>query len=149
MARILSTIVILALTGYATMLGAQPKMLLEFRPCETSATAGFTPMTSASSDQTVYVSQEAVLSNEDIASARVQNLKGGDHWIAVVFTEVGAKKFANATENSLNKPLGILVDGKLICAPIVREKVVDGNAVISGKFTQEEAERIANGILEK
>ena len=149
MSRILSVIIIAALTGYVTILGAQPKVLLEFRPCETFATAGFTPMTSAGSEQTVYVSQETVLSNEDIASARVIKLKGGNHQISIEFSEAGVKKFANATEHSLNKPLGILVDGKLICAPIVREKIEDGKALITGQFTQEEAERIANGIVGK
>jgi preprotein translocase subunit SecD len=67
----------------------------------------------------------------------------------IEFNEAGAKKFLNATEHSLNKPLGILIYGKLICAPIVREKIEDGKAVISGEFTQEEAERIANGIAVK
>lgn len=149
MSRILSAMIILTLTGYATMPGAQPKVLLEFRACETSATAGFLPMTSAESQKTIYVSQEAALSNEDVASSRVIMDPQGNYNIQIEFTEVGAIKLANATEQSLNKPLGILVDGRLICAPIVNEKIEGGKALISGQFTKEEAERIANGIVGK
>ena len=45
------------------------------------------------------------------------------------------------------KPLVILVDGKVLSAPIVREKISGGRAVIAGRFTEEEAKHIANGIV--
>jgi len=106
-------------------------------------------MISAESQKTIYVSQEAALSNDDVASSRVIMDPQGNYNIQIDFTEVGAIKLANATEQSLNKPLGILVDGKLICAPIVNEKIEGGKALISGQFTKEEAERISDGIFRR
>ena len=42
--------------------------------------------------------------------------------------------------------LAMLLDGQLISAPIVREKIPGGKAVIAGRFSPEEAQRIADGI---
>jgi len=45
------------------------------------------------------------------------------------------------------KPIAILVDGNVVTAPIVREKITARNAEISGSLTVEEARRIAEGIV--
>jgi preprotein translocase subunit SecD len=102
-------------------------------------------MTAPGSESTVYISGDVVLSNTDVASARVVSRPSGPQ-ISIVFTKLGAERFASATENNLMKPLGILVDGQLISAPIVRETITGGKATISGQFTEQEAKRIADGI---
>jgi len=69
--------------------------------------------------------------------------------IEIVFTEDGAKRFSTVTERNIMNPLAILVDGQLLSAPIVRERITGGKALISGSFGKAEAERIANGIAPK
>ena len=69
--------------------------------------------------------------------------------IAITFTKEGQKKFAELTRQHKGKPLAIIVDGKVLCAPTVRDEVSGDKAMISGSFTKEETEKIANGIKAK
>lgn len=48
------------------------------------------------------------------------------------FTKEGAKEFAKITENNIDKPLGIFLDGVLIDAPTVKEPITGGSGVIHG-----------------
>jgi preprotein translocase subunit SecD len=41
--------------------------------------------------------------------------------------------------------MAVLIDGAVVMAPVVRSPITD-SAVITGNFTQAEAERIADGI---
>lgn len=134
------------LTGCATMHKQQAPVTLEFRPGSQSPGAGLTEMTVEGSDQPVYISGDVVLSNADISSAKVASGPNGP-LIEIVFTKAGAEKFATVTENNIRNPLGILVDGQLISAPIVMDRIVGGKAQIWGSFSPEEARRIADGIV--
>ena len=138
----------LVLTGCATMPGTSQAVTLEFRPGSQSPMEGLTEMTVVGTDQKVCISQEVVLSNNDIASAQV--IEGfGSPQILIIFTKAGTEKFSRATENNIGKPLGIVIDGQLFSAPIVRETISTPRLIISGRFTQEEALRIVNGINAK
>jgi preprotein translocase subunit SecD len=45
--------------------------------------------------------------------------------------------------------LAILLNGKVVAAPTVRDKITGETLVLSGKFTKEEADRIAVGLRGK
>ena len=141
-------VVVVALTGCATTPRQKASVALELRPASQSPGPGLTEMTASGSEKPVYVSDNVVLSNDSVKSARLVSGPGGPQ-IEIVFTKAGAERFATATEQNLMKPIAILVGGKLISAPIVREKISGGKAVISGRFTEEEAKRIADGIVGK
>jgi preprotein translocase subunit SecD len=147
MKKILVLAIVVALTGCATTRDQKTSVLLEFRPGSQSPGPGLTKMTVVGSEQTVYISKDVVLGNADVSSSRVVSGVNGRLRIKITFTTTGAERFAAATENNVRKPLGILVDGKLISAPIVMEKITGRSAEISGSFTQEEAKRIADGIV--
>jgi preprotein translocase subunit SecD len=68
--------------------------------------------------------------------------------VEVELTKEGRQKLARVTKAHQGKPLAILVDGKVVAAPIVRDEIT-GDARISGSFSKEEAERIAKGIKGK
>jgi len=65
--------------------------------------------------------------------------------ISVEFTKPAAKLFERITSESIGKKIAIVVDGKVVSAPAIRERV-SGRAVISGRFTPEEARRIADRL---
>ena len=119
---------------------------LEFRSGSESSGPGLTQMMVPGSENPVYISNDVLLSNADVASARVIQGPNGPQ-IEIQFTKAGAQRFATATQNHLTKPLAILVDGRLLSAPILLEKISGGKAVIAGNFSKEEAQRIANGIV--
>ncbi len=66
--------------------------------------------------------------------------------IAVTFNGEGAKLFASITEANIGQPVGIYLDGNLISAPSVREPIRDGQAVINGQFTVDEARELARNL---
>ena len=146
--KILIGLFVLVLTGCTTMPSTSQAVTLEVRPGSQSPMKGLTEMTVVGTDQKVYISQDVVASNNDIASAQI--IEGfGSPQILIVFTRGGAEKFSRATENSIGKPLGIVIDGQLFSAPIVRETISTPRMLISGLFTQEQALRIVNGINTK
>lgn len=62
--------------------------------------------------------------------------------IAIEFDEEGAKLFAQATKDNINKPLAIFLDKMMLSAPTVQDEITDGSAVINGDFTLDEAKSL-------
>ncbi len=67
----------------------------------------------------------------------------GSYVVAIRFNEAGTQKFSELTERNINRPLAILIDEIPISAPIVQSHIPDGNAVITGDFTREEAKNLS------
>jgi hypothetical protein len=100
----------------------------------------------AGSDRVIYLHDEVVVTNDDIARSAVA--PGGTPStfnIGIRFNEAGAEKMRRATANHLGKPLAVLIDGEVVMAPTLRSPISD-SALISGDYSQAEAERIVNGI---
>ncbi|MSO54974.1 MAG: protein translocase subunit SecD [Rhodospirillales bacterium] len=51
------------------------------------------------------------------------------------FDTVGARRFRDVTRDNVGKPFAIVLDGKVISAPIIREAILGGSGQISGNFT--------------
>jgi preprotein translocase subunit SecD len=139
--------VMLGMVSLAPAAESPPK--LELRRAETKPAEGLTEAKVAGSDEKVYLHKEAELTEKDVSKAQAIEDKKAGFAIEIVLTKEGQKKLAKLTEEHVNKPLAILVDGKVIAAPIVRDKLEGGKAVITGNFTKAEAEKIAKGIKDK
>lgn len=63
--------------------------------------------------------------------------------VSLELNDEGAKLFEAITRKNLNKRLAIYIDGAPITAPTVQSVISSGKAVISGKFTVEEAKKLA------
>ena len=59
------------------------------------------------------------------------------------FDTAGGKRFANVTRKNVNKPFAIVLDDKVVSAPVIREPILGGSGQISGGFTTEEANDLA------
>ncbi|KUN63857.1 preprotein translocase subunit SecD [Streptomyces griseorubiginosus] len=69
--------------------------------------------------------------------------------VTMTFNSKGASKFADITGKLAQntQPLnefGIVLDGQVVSSPTVSSSITGGNAQISGSFTQEEAQSLAN-----
>ncbi len=62
--------------------------------------------------------------------------------VSISFNSDGANIFERMTAANVGKPLAIFLDGQMIEAPIVQEKISGGQAVISGKFTVDTAKTL-------
>ena len=85
------------------------------------------------------------------AFASMGEMTGG-YEVILEFTSEGGRRFADLTrriaeENRRTNTIGqlaIVLDGELYSAPTVREEIRGGRASITGRFTQREAEELAN-----
>ena len=145
MKKLLLMGLVATLSGCSTPPPAAPRVQLEFRPASYDQTPGMTENAVKGSTQKVYLSEQVLLSNEDVASARATKTPYAAN-VEITFTRDGTRRFALVTEQNLMKPIAIVVDGEVLSAPIVREKITGARAIISGDFTIEEATRIASGI---
>ena len=55
------------------------------------------------------------------------------------FDRIGAKKFGKVTKDNVGKPFAIVLDDKVISAPVIRDAILGGSGQISGGFNAEEA----------
>jgi preprotein translocase subunit SecD len=135
----------LVLPVWAEKPDEKPKVKFEIRRAETKPADGLIKATVAGS--TVYLHPVADATSADISGARVV-ADGERVAIDLTFTQAGAKKMAKASEQHLDKPLAILIDGKVVAALTVRVKISEG-ARITGSFTREEAEAIVKAVTAK
>ena len=99
------------------------------------------------SNQTVWVSPMAAITASDIESARPEiNPDDGATRIAVVYTDAGAKKLSDLTAAQVKKLVAMVVDGKVIWAPMVMGMITGKEGVLYDDgprgLTQEHVERI-------
>jgi protein-export membrane protein SecD len=66
--------------------------------------------------------------------------------VSIEFNNEGSKMFEELTEANIGKILAIYIDGILISAPTVQERISQGKAQISGNFTNNEAKELARNL---
>lgn len=104
-------------------------------------------------EEPLYLRRIPVMKGDSIDEARAVMNEVGAWRVLISFTSEGAQKFAEVTEQiarsgTAQAPgrLAIVLDGQLISAPTVRERIGGGNAEISGSFSQREASNLANAL---
>jgi preprotein translocase subunit SecD len=63
--------------------------------------------------------------------------------VAFSFNTIGARKFGNITRKNVGKPFAIVLDNKVLTAPVIQSPITGGNGIITGNFTVEEANNLA------
>lgn len=93
---------------------------------------------------------ETVITGSDVktASARAgeDDMGNKEYSVELDLNEEGTKKFAEATEANVGKPISIIYDGETISSPTVQTAITGGQAYITGNFNYEEAENLASTI---
>ena len=98
--------------------------------------------------ETILVEPEVLLDQSAINVATVENDADGSPQIYLRLSKDGAKKFGEITEKYLNQRIAMFVDGHPQSAPVIRQPILGGTAIISGTFTKEEAEQLADKLNE-
>ncbi len=84
--------------------------------------------------------QPTKLTGAHLREADVDVQQGGKPVVTLQFDKEGKKLFADITKRNLNKPVAISLDNKIISAPTVQSVIKDGQAIIEGDFSPEEAQ---------
>lgn len=95
-------------------------------------------------EKKLRVCREVLLDGTAIAQAFARaHPENGSPEIAITFTPAAAKRFATITRDNIERRLAIVFDGKVLSAPTIMEETKSGQAMISGLFTEAEANAIA------
>ncbi|MDP1884376.1 MAG: protein translocase subunit SecD [Candidatus Moranbacteria bacterium] len=68
--------------------------------------------------------------------------------VALKFDDEGTKLFAELTKGNIGKSIAIYLDGQIISAPTVQAEITNGEAVITGNFSVEEAKSLVKRLNE-
>jgi preprotein translocase subunit SecD/SecD/SecF fusion protein len=149
---VLVTLAMIGLTAAASSMWprsgslAQAAIRFEVRLAEDQPAPGLRAARVGSSNRTVYVHPEVVVTNDDIERSSVIAGDTPSHfWIDVRLNAGGAEKMRRATAGHLGKPVAILIDDDVVTSPTLKSPI-GAAAVISGDYTQADAQRIAGGM---
>ena len=93
----------------------------------------------------VLKGKEPLMDGSGITDARAQsNDQNGVMGVSITMEGEAAKEWANVTANNVGKAIAIVMDGVVYSAPNVREHIIGGESHISGNFSVQEAEDLAN-----
>ena len=88
---------------------------------------------------------KAPLDGSVISDARATYAQtGADAEVSMSMNSNGITEWAQLTADNINKCIAIVLDGYVYSAPVVRNKIEGGNSSITGNFTIQEAQDLAN-----
>ncbi|HYG25538.1 MAG TPA: protein translocase subunit SecD [Caulobacteraceae bacterium] len=100
------------------------------------ATDGYSPA--------YVVRRRALVTGEMLTDARQANdPQTGAPVVSFRFNSQGARRFGEATTRNIGKRFAIVLDEKIISAPVIQSAITGGNGQISGSFTVESANDLA------
>jgi SecD/SecF fusion protein len=96
-------------------------------------------------DEKLLVNTTVELTGEYLETADVSFDQGsfGQPVVSMKLKGEGIKKFADVTKNNIGRRLAIVLDGRVYSAPKINEAIPSGEAVITGRFTPDEAKDLA------
>jgi preprotein translocase subunit SecD len=94
-------------------------------------------------DGTAYLLGKAYVTGKDLTKADTTFDQFGKAAVSLKFNSEGAKLFDEATAANVGKQIAIVLDGVVISAPVVQQRISGGEAQITGKFSTPEANRLA------
>jgi preprotein translocase subunit SecD len=86
---------------------------------------------------------KTILTGSALKNARVEFDQVGQPMVRVEMNPEGAKIFADFTSKNIGKPVIIVLDGRVISSPVIKDAITEGVGVITGKFTIDEAQKLA------
>lgn len=123
---------------------------LQVRFLESSPADSLTEMTMTvwGGHRTFYARPHVILDQRDVGGARVSEEQGRPA-VELVFVGDAQKKLFDITRSNIGKRLGIVINGHLITAPVIRAPIESGLLVVSGHISERDAEHIADGLSGK
>ncbi|HEX2150540.1 MAG TPA: protein translocase subunit SecD, partial [Stellaceae bacterium] len=90
-----------------------------------------------------YVVRKRVMVGGDMLVDAQATFQDNEPVVSFKFDTVGARRFGDATRENVGKPFAIVLDKKVISAPVIREPILGGSGIISGSFTVQSASDLA------
>jgi len=88
------------------------------------------------------VMKRVMVSGENLTDAQA-TYQDAQPVVSFKFDSIGGKRFCDATKTNVGKLFAIVLDGKVISAPVIRDAICGGSGQISGNFTIQSAQDLA------
>src|SRR6202012_3624610 len=95
-------------------------------------------------NEKIAVRKRIDVDGADLTDARAGTNPDTGEWVVnFTFNSVGARRFADVSRANVNHRFAIVLDDKVISAPVIREAITGGRGQISGSFTAQSANDLA------
>ena len=127
-----------------SLLGKTANLTFRFVTTNTEDSFGSEKLKYEDGSEEAIVSKRIVLSGDNLLDAQPRmNSETNETVVSFTLDRVGAKRFGKATSTGIGKQLAIVLDGKIISAPVIRDTIASGSGQISGGFTFQSATDLA------
>lgn len=109
-------------------------------PTAAATEAAGTLAPTATAAPTVY---KAIMNGSDLKEVGVVRSTLGEYEVSFTMTDQGAKVFGDYTSSHVGEYLAIVLDNKVISAPVIKTAITEGSGVIQGSFTSDSANALA------
>ena len=111
------------------------------------AKAGHVPLDSKivkseDGSEIMVIKKKIIVSGDQLNNAQAQ-FQDAMPVVHFSLNNAGAKKFAEATTKNRGKRLAIILDGRVLSAPVINDPIIGGDGIVSGHFTVESATELA------
>jgi preprotein translocase subunit SecD len=98
-------------------------------------------------EQGLVLRDAPFLNGGDLADAETSaDLDTRQPFLILRFNETGRAKLAGFTQAHLGRAIAIVVDGRVISAPLLREPILDGLAQVGGSLTPKDAAELVGKL---
>ena len=101
------------------------------------------PKTGATTRTPLLLKKQILLTGDVITDAKVHPDNMSRMIVHMDFNRQGAATFERVTGEHVRERLAIILDNRIYSAPVIKDRIVGGSAIIEGTFTPEEAHDLA------
>ncbi len=102
----------------------------------------FLPLEGAGTER-IAVQRRVMVDGANLTDARPGQDPQGGWAVNFTFDSVGARRFGEVTQQNVGRPFAIVLDNKVISAPVIQGPILGGHGEISGNFTAQSATDLA------
>jgi preprotein translocase subunit SecD len=146
---------LLFLTGVAALTFAAQASVFEIHAIEPKSSVKTKAYTienggreeTANLDNDVIIDRTALVrATSTVETTGANNDRRSVAVLKLTFTTDGVRKFTEFTATQVGKQVGVLIDGKLIATPAVREALRGDSIMLTGNFSKKQADEMAAKI---
>ena len=127
-----------------SLLGKTANLTFRFITNNSDESFGVEKLKYEDNTEEAVVSKRIILSGDNLLDAQPRmDTENNETVVSFTLDRVGAKRFGKATSTGIGKQLAIVLDGKIISAPVIRDTIASGSGQISGGFTFQSATDLA------
>ncbi|KAA2244299.1 protein translocase subunit SecD [Salinarimonas soli] len=126
------------------LLGSTAKMTFRLVAPANDPDSDLLPLAEKGREGRIPVRRQVEVDGANLTDASAATDQRTGQWIVnFALDSIGTRRFAEVSTKHQGEPFAIVLDGRVISAPVIREPIVGGRGQISGSFTVSDANDLA------